>query len=136
MGPIYSLLKGLKFYQTRCNVIILCDTLTAYCISKVVVMKSEEIIYQKVYVSSRPPPKTSFNDNWKNLSQKLLEAVKTPNKSNQHQKPKDPERGDRWTRIHQGNRERYRGRQALIKNGETRMRIRILTKLRVDVYKN
>ena len=42
--------KGLKFYQTRCNAIILCDTLPAYCISKVVVMKSEEIKYQKVYV--------------------------------------------------------------------------------------
>ena len=28
--------KGLKFYQTRCNAIILYDTLTAYCISKVI----------------------------------------------------------------------------------------------------
>ena len=36
--------KGLKFYQTRCNAIIFYDTLPAYCISKVVVMKSEEII--------------------------------------------------------------------------------------------
>ena len=34
--------KGLKFYQTRCNAIILYDTLPAYCISKVVVMKSED----------------------------------------------------------------------------------------------
>ena len=40
--------KGLKFYQTRCNAIILYDTLPAYRTSKVVVMKSEEIIYQKV----------------------------------------------------------------------------------------
>ena len=47
--------KGLKFYQTRCNAIILYDTLPACCISKVVVMKTEEIIYQKVYVSPRPP---------------------------------------------------------------------------------
>ena len=30
--------KGLKFYQTRCNAIILYDTLPAYCISKVVVI--------------------------------------------------------------------------------------------------
>ena len=30
--------RGLKFYQTRCNAIILYDTLSAYCISKVVVM--------------------------------------------------------------------------------------------------
>ena len=33
---------GLKFYQTRSNAIILCDTLPAYCFSKVVVIKSEE----------------------------------------------------------------------------------------------
>ena len=58
--------KGLKFYQTRCNAIILYDTLPAYCISKVVVMKSEEIIYQKVYASPRPPPKISYKDNWMN----------------------------------------------------------------------
>ena len=56
--------KGLKFYQTRCNAIILCDTLPAYCISKVVVMESGEIIYEKVYVSPRPPPTISFKDNW------------------------------------------------------------------------
>ena len=37
--------KGLKFYQTRSNAIILYDTLPAYCISKVVVMNSEEINY-------------------------------------------------------------------------------------------
>ena len=42
--------KGFKFYQTRSNAIILYDTLPAYCISKAIVMKSEEIIYQKVYV--------------------------------------------------------------------------------------
>ena len=56
--------KGLKFYQTRSNAVILNDTLPAYCISKAIVMKSEEIIYQKVYVSSRPPPTISYKDNW------------------------------------------------------------------------
>ena len=56
--------KGFKFYQTRCNAIILYDTLSAYCISKVVVMESGEIIYEKVYVSPRPPPTISFKDNW------------------------------------------------------------------------
>ena len=40
------------------------DTLPAYCISKVVVMKSEEIVYKKVYVSPRPPPKISYKDMW------------------------------------------------------------------------
>ena len=56
--------KGLKFYQTRCNAIVIYDTLPAYCISKVVVMKSDEIICQKVHVSPRPPPTTSYKDNW------------------------------------------------------------------------
>ena len=53
---------GLKFYQTKFNAVILYDTLPACCISKVVVMKSEEIIYQIVYVSPRPPPQTSYKD--------------------------------------------------------------------------
>ena len=56
--------KGLKFYQTRSNAIILYDTLPACCISKTIVMKSEEIKNQKVYVSPRPPPKTSYKDIW------------------------------------------------------------------------
>ena len=51
--------RGLQFCQTRSNAVILYDTLPAYCISKVVVMKNEEIIYQKVYVSPRPPPAIS-----------------------------------------------------------------------------
>ena len=58
-----ALKKGFKFYQTRSNAVILYDTLPAYCISKVVVMKSEELMYQKVYVSPRPPPKISYKDN-------------------------------------------------------------------------
>ena len=56
--------KGLKFYQTRPNAIILHNTVPAYCISKAIVMKSEEIIYQKVHVSPRPPPKISYKENW------------------------------------------------------------------------
>ena len=55
--------KGLKFYQTRCNAIILYDTLPAYCISKVVVMESEKIKNEKVCVSPRPPPTISSKDN-------------------------------------------------------------------------
>ena len=42
--------KGFKFYQSRSNAIILYDTLPAYRISKAIVMKSEEIIYQKEYM--------------------------------------------------------------------------------------
>ena len=56
--------KGLKFYQTRSNAIILDDTLPAFCIPKVVAMESGEIINEKVFVSPRPPPKISFKDNW------------------------------------------------------------------------
>ena len=56
--------KGLKFYQTRSNAIILYDTLPAYCTSKAIVMKCEEIIYQKVYVSPRPQQKISYKDFW------------------------------------------------------------------------
>ena len=57
--------KGLKFYQTICNAIILYDALPAYCIPKAIVMKSEEVIYQKAYVSPRPPQTISYNDYWK-----------------------------------------------------------------------
>ena len=41
-------------------------TPTAYSVSKVVVMESEEVIDQNVDVSPRPPPKISFKDNWMN----------------------------------------------------------------------
>ena len=56
--------EGFKFSQTRCSAIILYDTLPAYCISKVVVMESGDVIFEKVYVSPRPPPTISFKDNW------------------------------------------------------------------------
>ena len=56
--------KGLKFYQARSNATILYGTLPAYCMSKANVMKPEEIIYHKVYVSPRPPPTISYKDNW------------------------------------------------------------------------
>ena len=56
--------KGLRFYQIRCNAIILDDTLPAHRISKVVVRESGEIMYEKVSVSPRPPPTISFKVNW------------------------------------------------------------------------
>ena len=55
---------GLKFYQTRSNAVILYETLPASCILKAIAMKSEEVIYQKVYVSPRPPPTISSKDFW------------------------------------------------------------------------
>ena len=44
--------KGLKFYQTRCNAIILYDTLPAYCIPKVVVMEYGDFFRESIYVTS------------------------------------------------------------------------------------
>ena len=48
--------KGLKFYQTRSNAIILYNTLPAYCIQKVVRMETGEFKYAKVYESPQMPP--------------------------------------------------------------------------------
>ena len=57
--------KGLKFYQTRSNAITLQETLPAYCIPKNVRMKTGEVLYEKVYMSPRPPPKISLKHEWK-----------------------------------------------------------------------
>ena len=59
-----ALKKGLQFYQTRSNAIILHETLPAYCIPKVVRMETGEVIYEKVYASPRPPPKISLKQDW------------------------------------------------------------------------
>ena len=59
-----ALRKGLKFYQTRSNAIILHETLLAFCIPKVVRMETGEVIYEKVYASPRPPPKISLKHDW------------------------------------------------------------------------
>ena len=52
--------EGLTFYQTRSNAIILQATLPAYCIPKVVRVKTGEVLYEKSYLSPRPPPKISL----------------------------------------------------------------------------
>ena len=57
--------KGLQFYQTRSNAIILQETLPVYCIPKVVRMKTGEVLFEKVYMSPRPPPKISLKQEWK-----------------------------------------------------------------------
>ena len=56
--------KGLTFNQTRSNAIILQETLPAYCIPKVVKMKTGEVLYEKVYMSPRLPPKISLKHEW------------------------------------------------------------------------
>ena len=61
--------KGLTFYQTRSNAIIL---LPAYCIPKVVRLKTGEVLYEKAYMSPRPPPKISLRHDWtKELGSKV-----------------------------------------------------------------
>ena len=53
---------------------------------KAIMMETGEIINEIVYESPRPP-KISDKENWmKELVQKLLEVVKTPNKPNQKTK--------------------------------------------------
>ena len=56
--------KGLKFYQTRSNAVILQETLPAYCIPKVVRLKTGEVLYEKISMSPRPPPKISLKHEW------------------------------------------------------------------------
>ena len=51
--------KELTFYQTRWNAIILQGTLPASCIPKVVRITGE-VLYEKAYMSPRPPPKISL----------------------------------------------------------------------------
>ena len=64
--------KGLTFYQTRSNAIILQGTLPAYCIPKVVRLKTGEVLYEKTYMSPRPPPKISLRHDWtKELGSKV-----------------------------------------------------------------
>ena len=56
--------KGLTFYQTRSNAIILEGILPAYCIPKVVRLRTGEVLYEKTYMSPRPPPKISLRHDW------------------------------------------------------------------------
>ena len=59
--------KGLTFYQTRSNAIILQGILPAYCIPKVV-----RLNFEKAYMSPRPPPKISLRHDWtKELGSKV-----------------------------------------------------------------
>ena len=96
IGSILNLLKrkGLKFYQTRSNAIILYNILPAYCIPKAIVMGTGETIYEKIYASPRRPPLKIFG--CRNWVPKLLKVVKTPNKPNQRPKIQLLEHGNLW----------------------------------------
>ena len=58
--------EGLMFYQTRSNAIILHGTLPAHCLSRVERLKNGEKLYERQYLSPRPPPKISLRHdlNW------------------------------------------------------------------------
>ena len=77
--------KVLKFYQTRSNGIILQETLPAYCFSKAIIMETGEILYEKVYASLWPIPKSSFRDNW---MKELGSEVAGGDKNSQQTQPK------------------------------------------------
>ena len=69
--------KGLTFYQTRSNAIIFQGTLPAYCIPKVERLKTGEVLYERPYMSPRPPPKISFkhDHNWTRGNEQLGSTV-------------------------------------------------------------
>ena len=84
--------KGVKFYQTRSNAIILHNTLPAYCIPKAIKMETGEIIYEKVYESPRMRPKISLKYDWmKELGSELARQpdgeVVQQSKSSQSSQP-------------------------------------------------
>ena len=56
--------RGMTFYQTRSNAIIIQGILPAYCIPKVVRLKTRENLYEKTYMSPRPPPKITLRHDW------------------------------------------------------------------------
>ena len=76
--------EGLTFYQTRSNAIILQGILPAYCIPKVVRLKIGEVLYEKAYMSPRPPPRISvLRHDWTTKGElgKILPTNPTNSKS-------------------------------------------------------
>ena len=69
--------EGLTFYQTRSNAIILQGTLPAHCIPKVERLKTGEMLYERRYLSPRPPPKISLKHdlNWSKGNDQLGSTV-------------------------------------------------------------
>ena len=104
--------EGLVFYQTRSNAIILQGTLPAHCIVKVERLKTGEKLYERQYLSPRPPPKISLKHdlNWsrgkdqgstvehqpvgKLVQQSLGEALPGSSKPTQFPKPIEDRTGE------------------------------------------
>ena len=60
---VLAIPKWLTFFQTRSNAIIHQGTLPAYCILKVERLKTGEVLFERPYLSPRPPPKISLRHN-------------------------------------------------------------------------
>ena len=56
--------RGLKFWRTNSNAVILDDFVPADCHGKVVNHKTADILYQKIRLSPRPPPKVALKSAW------------------------------------------------------------------------
>ena len=69
--------EGLTFYQTRSNAVNLQGTLPAHCIPKVERLKTGEVLYERPYLSPRPPPKISLrhDHNWTRGNDQLDSTV-------------------------------------------------------------
>ena len=52
-----ALKKGLEFYRTRSNATTLQEARPVDCVPKVVRMETGEVIYEKLHMPPRPPPK-------------------------------------------------------------------------------
>ena len=77
--------KGFKFYQTRSTAIILYHT-PSLLYPERCSDGTGEVIYEKVYVSPRPPPKISLKHDWmKELGSEVAGGSEDSNKPNQNQ---------------------------------------------------
>ena len=90
--------KGFKLYQTRSNAVIFHDTLPAYIVSRKLLWWNLEKSHTRKYMYHLDHHRRFLSKviGWKNWIQKSLEAAKTPNESNQNQKPNYQERWDPW----------------------------------------
>ena len=97
--------EGLTFCQTRSNAIILQGTLPAYCIPKVVRLKTGEVLHEKAYMSPRLLPKISLRHDWTkelgsevarqhSYEEKFLDKQNSYNQPNQFQNPSVIDQGN------------------------------------------
>ena len=76
--------RGLQFYQTRTNAIILYNTLLGMCIEKVVIRKPAEELYNKSYQSSIAPQRMKPNLNYERQDTTCSDARTSFDHSDKH----------------------------------------------------